>query len=228
MKRRYQLLIIILIGIALTILINSAVIENKITYVAIGDGVSLGMTAYNVVGYSYNDYLVERLDNKNKLQSFNNEYSIQHLTISELNELFEDNALGSKTKIPIKQTIAKGDLLVINIGMDEFIDLSIKNKIDNKRIDKFLEEYELFIKNIRLFYDKDIIIISLYPAYNFNKNLVYEINNGLQRIAVENKTKYLDITAISLNQSYYVDDSSYYMNYQGHKAIYNQLLKITS
>lgn len=227
MKRRYQLLLIIIVGIFLTIFINNTTVENKISYVAIGDGVSLGMTAYNVVGYSYNDYFVENIENKNKLQNYNNEFSIQHLTIEKLNDYLEDNVTGVKSKIPFKQTLAKGDIIIINIGMDEFIDLAIKNKISDAYIEKYIHDYNQFIKNIRTFYDKELIIIGLYPVYNLDKNTIYNINKGLQSIAVDNKSKFLDITAISLNEEYYLDNTSYYMNYKGHKAIYNQLLKIT-
>ena len=226
MKRRYKLLLIIVIGALLTFLINFTVVENKINIVALGDGVALGMTSYNVVGYSYNDYLMEYFDKKNKLGKYNNEFSIQHLSIEELNDLLEDNKSGARSKQPIKQIIAKADTLTIGIGMDEFIDLSIKKRINEDKIATFLNEYAKLLRNIRTYYDKTIIVISLYPAYDFDKNLVYEINREIEKIVVDNKAKFLDITALALNAEYYSEETSYYMNYKGHKAIYNQLLKI--
>lgn len=226
MKRRYKLLLIILFGVIFTILINSTTIENKITLVSIGDGVSLGMTAYEMFGYSYNDYLEEHLTSKNMLQSYNNEFSIEHLTIEELYDILEDNKYGKKTKIPIKQTLAKAEIITLCIGMDEFVDLSIKNKLNEERIEKNLKYYSEVLKNIRLFYDKKIIIVGLYPVYNLDKNTIYDINQKIQSIASTNKAKFLDIMAISMNPEYYVNDISYYMNYKGHKAIFNQLLKL--
>ena len=66
LKRRYKLLLIILIGGALTFLINTTQVKSKIDLVSIGDGLSLGMTPYNVAGNSFNDYIKEYLENKNK------------------------------------------------------------------------------------------------------------------------------------------------------------------
>ena len=57
MKRRYKLLLIIVIGSVLAIVIYFQVHSSKLNLVAIGDGFSLGMTPYNVVGISFNDYL---------------------------------------------------------------------------------------------------------------------------------------------------------------------------
>ena len=129
MKRRYKLLLIILIGAAVTILINCITIKNKIAIVSLGDGLSLGMTSYNVAGPSFNDYLKEYAEEKNILDSYNNEFSQNHLTIHELNELLEDNAVGEFTKTPIKQIIASADILTISIGMDEFADLSLQKNL---------------------------------------------------------------------------------------------------
>ena len=226
MKRRYKLLLIILIGAIFTILINSTSIENKISLVAIGDGVSLGMTAYQMVGYSYNDYLGEYYAGKNMLQSYNNEFSIEHLTMEELYDILEENKVGQKSKVPIKQTLAKADVITINIGMDEFIDLTIKKRLNEDKLEEYLLCYSKILENIRVFYDKEIIVVGLYPIYDLEKNTVYDINQKIQSITSANKAKFLDIMALSLNPEYYVDETSYYMNYKGHKAIYNQLLKL--
>lgn len=226
MKRRYKLILIILIGIILAIVINVITIENKISIVALGDGVALGMTAYNMVGYSYNDYLKEYYENRNTLKDYNNEFSIQHLTIEELDDYLEKNIKGSKTKIPFKQSLAKADIITLNVGMDEFIDYSIKNMLDDKRIDKFIDSYDKFLKTIRTFYDNKIIVIGLYPVYNLEKSTIFDINNRINNIAGKYNAMFLDITAISLNEDYYANNSSYYMNYRGHKAIYKLIYKM--
>ena len=82
MKRRYKLLLIILIGAILTFIINSLRITTKTNFVAIGDGVSIGMTPYNVAGKSFNDYFKEKLELKNDLASYNYDFSYQYLTIN--------------------------------------------------------------------------------------------------------------------------------------------------
>lgn len=226
MKLKYKIAIIVLAGILVTIFINRNTANYKMSLVALGDGVSLGMTSYSMVGYSYNDYLMESIESRHKLQDYNNEFSIEHQTIEDLNEAIEENNKGIKTKVPIKQTIAKAEILTINAGMDEFIDYSIKNKVNEDRIVKYLNEYYTLLKNIRTFYDKEIIIIGLYSVYDLDKNTIYGINQEIAKIALEFKAKFLDISALALNREYYSNDASYYMNYKGHKAIFNQLEKL--
>ena len=180
MKRRYKLLLIIVIGAALTILINFITVKSLVNLVSIGDGFSLGMTPYNVAGPSFNDYLKDKLENKNKLDSYNNEFSKAHLTIHELNEYMEDNTLGKFTRNPIKQTIASADIITLSIGLDEFADLSLQNNLTTEKMENYISEVEKFLQTIREFYDKKIIIIGLYPAYKFDQSDAVEINNSLR------------------------------------------------
>lgn len=219
MKRRYKLLLIIVSGIIITILINSITLKNKITLVSLGDGFSLGMTPYNVAGSSFNDYLKEILDENNKLDEYNNEFSQAHLKIHELNEILEDNTLGKFTRIPIKQTIAKAEILTISIGLDELADASLEGNITIDILENYLKEYNNLLETIRNFYDKKIIIIGLYPAYNFDRNDAIEVNNSLKKLAGEFNSQFLDILPFYLNNEYFLDKTSYYMNYKAHEKI---------
>ena len=219
MKRRYKLLLIIVSGIIITIIINSITLKNKITVVSLGDGFSLGMTPYNVAGSSFNDYLKEILDENNKLDEYNNEFSQAHLKIHELNEILEDNTLGKFTRIPIKQTIAKAEILTISIGLDELADASLEGNITIDILENYLKEYNNLLETIRNFYDKKIIIIGLYPAYNFDRNDAIEVNNSLKKLAGEFNSQFLDILPFYLNNEYFLDKTSYYMNYKAHEKI---------
>lgn len=226
LKRRYKLLLIILIGGAITFLINTTSVKSKIDLVSIGDGLSLGMTPYNVAGNSFNDYIKEYLEKKNKLGSFNNEFSEGHLRIHELNDYLEDNTLGRFTRLPIKQILAKADVITIAIGIDELADISLYEEISTKIIEDYLREMKNLLKTIREFYDKEIVVISLYPAYNFERKDAIEINRGLSKIAAKYNSKYLDIIAYSLNESYFLDKTSYYMNYLAHEHIANEIINM--
>ena len=226
MKRRYKLLIIILVGAALTILINFVTFKNKLNLVSLGDGFSLGMTPYNVAGPSFNDYLKEYLEAKNKLANYNNEFSQAHLKAHELNDNLEDNALGKFTRIPIKQTIASAEILTISIGLDEFADLSIQNNLTSESADNYLKEMDTLLKTIREFYDKKIIIVGLYPAYKFDQKDAVEINTSLKKLAGKYNALFLDILAYYLNESYYLDKTSYYLNYKAHQKISEDLIKM--
>lgn len=228
MKRRYKLILIILFGSALTFLINIITFESQLSLVSLGDGFSLGMTSYNVAGPSFNDYLKENLEKQNKLDSYNNEFSQAHLTIHELNEYLEDNTLGKFTRTPIKQTIASADIITLSIGLDEFADLSLQNGLLTEAMDNYIKEINIFLHNIREFYDKKIIIVGLYPAYKFNQNNAIEVNNMLQKLAGEYNAQFLDIIAYHLNKDYYLNDMSYYLNYKAHKKIAENLAEMVN
>ena len=159
MKLSVKLFIIVLLGTIITLWISFSTSESKINLVTMGDGISLGITSYNVVGVSYNDYLKEVYENKNNLQYYNNEFSKQHMRIDDLMEILEKNVVGEKSKKPIKQILARADIITIGIGMDELIDLSIKNKLDRDAIDQFVSNYRLFLKTLRTFYDREIIVL---------------------------------------------------------------------
>ena len=219
MKRRYKILLIIISGIIITIIINSVTLKNKLTLVSMGDGVSLGMTPYKVAGSSFNDYLKAILEENHKLDEYNNEFSQSHLKIHELNEIIEDNVLGKFTRIPIKQTIAKAEILTICIGMDELADDSLEDNMTIEIIENYLNEYQKLLKTIRTFYDKKIIIIGLYPTYNLEKKDIVEINNSLKKIAGKYNCQFLDILPFYLNAEYFLEKTSYYMNYKAHKKI---------
>lgn len=64
-KRKYKLLIILLISAFLTYLIYFFNKSEKINLVAIGDGISSDETSFNIDDISYNDYLKEYFENKN-------------------------------------------------------------------------------------------------------------------------------------------------------------------
>lgn len=219
MKRRYKLLIIILVGSIITIIINSIKVTDKSYITAIGDGFSLGMTPYNVAGMSFNDYFVDKLEKTNNFDGYNNEFSKVDLTINELNNYLKDNTKGSSTKVPIKQTIAKSDIVTIAIGIDELAHKSLNQEISNLQIDEYLTDYASVLAQIRSFYQEKIIVLSLYPAYNFDKNDTIELNSRLKVICGKYNAFFIDVLAISLNKDYYLDNNSYYMNYKAHKKV---------
>lgn len=226
MKRRYKLLLIIFVGAILTIIINSTSVNSKISLVSLGDGFSLGMTPYSVAGTSFNDYFKEKIEKRHKLDTFNNEFSKEHLTIKELNDYMEQNTLGSFTRVPIKQTLASAEIITIAIGLDEMADKSLVQNITEEQINNYIKEMDILLRTIREFYEKEISVIGLYPAYNFNKKDAIEINSRLQKICGKYNASFIDILALSINEKYYLEKNSYYMNYQAHNEIAKMLYQM--
>ncbi len=226
MKRRYKLLLIIIIGIVITILISYQNPDTKVKIMAISDGIGMGMTPYNIVGISFNDYLANYYEKSSNLSTYNKDFMISHLTIDELKEYLEKNTKGRISNVPIKQTINNSNIITISIGVEQFADLSLRTKDFTKYINKYIEDYKFVLANIRTFYDKEIIILGLYPTFNFSKNDTLIVNRKLEQIALTTNSKFLDLLPISLNKKYYLKANSYYMNYEAHQKIYRDILKI--
>ena len=215
MKRRYKLLIIILLGILITIIINNIQIKNKSSLVSLGDGLSIGMTPYNVAGTSFNDYLKDKLN----IDIYNNEFSYSNQTIHELNEHLSNNTRGKYTKTPINQTIDKASIITLAIGIDELASKSLTEEISLDIINTYIKEINTFLSTIRNYYDKPIIVIGLYPANNLSKKDAIEINSRLKVLCGKHNASFLDIISLSLHEEYYLKKSSYYMNYKAHEHI---------
>ena len=194
-------------------------VTSKSSLTALGDGLSIGMTPYNVVGTSFNDYLKDKL----KIDTYNIEFSYSNQTIHELNEHLSKNAMGKISKVPIKQTIAKSSIITLAIGIDEFASKSLTEEISHELIDTYLIEINNFLTSVRQFYDKDIIVIGLYPANDFAKKDAIEVNSKLKAICGKHNAFFLDILALSLDEKYYLEESSYYINYKAHNKIFKEL-----
>ena len=226
MKRRYKLLIIILIGIGITLFISNLRGPSKTTLTAIGDGFSLGMTSYKIPGSSFNDYLKDYILKRNDLENYNDEFSVLHLRVKDLNDYLEKNVIGKKTHQPLKQIIDKSDIVTIAIGIDEFAEKSLIDKITEDDINNYINEMNKFLKDLREFYNKKIVVIGLYKANNFlEKDAIY-VNELLTKLCGQYNVTFIDVLPISLKEEYYLDTNSYYLNYKAHKKIAKYLYEV--
>lgn len=222
MKRRYQLLLIIIFGTVSAIYLSTVHVTSKINYVAIGDSLAIGTTSSHVIGQSFNDYYKESLDAKKKLGEYNIDFSQSYLNIHTLNEYLNLNKIGCKSEKPIKQIIENASILTIAIGEDEFIDLATKENLQTSLEDKYLKEMKKLLQSIREFYSGPITIIGLYPWQNFKTDDVYKINNNLKKLCISFKASFIDL----LSYSEYTDPENYFLNYIGHQKIASELMAI--
>ena len=132
MKRKYKLLIIILISSILTYLIYFFNKDEKIKLVALGDGIASGETSYNIDGISYNDYLKEYFEDSNQLKNYSSEYSIKNYKIDELIQDIKSNKTKNE-KLNINQLLNKADIITISIGEEELVKLSITKDLKKEK-----------------------------------------------------------------------------------------------
>ena len=216
-----KLLLIAILGTILTFIIYSYTKNDNLTIVSIGDGLSLGMTPYNIKGISYNDYLKEDYKLNHKLKAYY-EFGLPNITLKELIYSLKENTsqIFKNEPIRIKRAIYEADILTLAIGMDELSNLKITNQI---RLE-FKNDFQELINIIKSLNPKKVIVLSLY-----NKNIqdaltINKLNAIIRDITLSNNYTFIDINILIKNE-YYLSPNSYYLNYKGHKTIYKEIKK---
>ena len=218
-----NLILITLLGGILSSIIYFFTQNNEITIMSIGDGLSSGETPYGIEGYSFNDYLKEDYLTIHKLNNYI-EYASRDKTIKELiYEIKENKEITLKNeKIEIKQAINKADILTIAIGMDELANNKITSKIKNE----YLHDLEELFSMINLLNKNKVVIISLYTWGKNDLLTIEKLNASVRDIALTNNFEFVDINKILMNEEYFFQKNSYYINYLGHKRIYEEIKKV--
>lgn len=219
MRRLYKVILILLIGFILTIIIYYYTIPKNLNYLALGDGIASGENAYLIDGNSYNDYFNE--EQYKKIKNYNADFSKKNYKLKELiDDIKNNNQIKGKY---IEQLIHNSNIITIAIGMDELAKFSVTDKLDQDYIKNFLNSYDNLLYLIRKLNDKEVIILGLYRANNLKESDIILINSQLKDIAKKYNSKYIDISELLKDKSYFLKDNSYYFDYNAHYKIYQML-----
>ena len=215
------IILTVLIGSILAFLIFKVTYHEEINILALGDGLALGETAFNVRGYSFNDYLKDYYEENTNLKEYITEFASKRETTSSLLLKITTNYTLESSNISITQAIAKAQVLTLAIGMDE---LNLEEEITSPIIAKYLTNIEKIIQLIKIYNKKSIIVIGIYETPKISPEKASEINNNLQALCSSQDVTYIDISSVSKQESFFFTPKSYYLNYQGHRYIYEQIL----
>ena len=122
----------------------------------------------------------------------------------------------------LKQAISKADILTIAIGMDELANIKINRTIK----EEFLHDMEELLSMIKMLNQYKVIVIGLYTWDKNDFLTIEKINASIRDIALTNGFEFLDINKIMMDKNYYLTIDSYYINYLGHKRIYEEMKKM--
>lgn len=219
-----KIIAIALLGGILSVIIYFFTQSNELTLTSLGDGLSIGMTPYGIEGKSFNDYLTDDLEATHKLKEYTHEFSNAGKTVKELiYEIKENKSLTIKEKnIEIKQAINNADILTIAIGMDELANSKITREIK----EEYLHDMKELLSMIKMLNNNKVIVISLYTWGKNDLLTIEKINASLRDITLTNNFLFIDINKILMNKNYYLNKESYYINYLGHKSIYEEIKKM--
>ncbi|MCI9280073.1 MAG: hypothetical protein HFJ02_04675 [Bacilli bacterium] len=218
---KYKILIIIIIGTLLTSIIYITTREEKKTFLAIGDGLSSGMTALNVSGYNYNDYLFDALKKEENLKSYYHFHEVDETASSLLTKI--NNNVPLNNTLTIKQAIKEAYMITLHIGMDELNNYARKHYLDSTKITAYLNKYEEIMKIIAHLNNKKIFVLGLFPTNLVNKNKIEKINQELKRLAEKYHFYYVEIIDIINDENYFTFKKNYYPNYKGQEYIFKEI-----
>lgn len=219
---RKKIILTILVGSVLTFFIYKIFYHEDMNIMTLGDGVGTGLTAYNVKGYSYNDYLKDYYEKNSILKEYITEFSNAEETTETLILKLQNNYTLESTGLSITQAISKAKILTVSIGMNE---LSHKMEIETEEIETYINNIEKIFKLLRIYNKKEIFLTSLYETSFLNNTKVTEINNRLKQLCDTYQVHYIDITDILKNKEYIFNNTSFYFNYRGHRNISEEILK---
>ena len=219
---RKKIILTILVGSVLTFFIYKIFYHEDMNIMTLGDGVGTGLTAYNVKGYSYNDYLKDYYEKNSILKEYITDFSNAEETTETLILKLQNNYTLESTGLSITQAISKAKILTVSIGMNE---LSHKMEIETEEIETYLNNIEKILKLLRIYNKKEIFLTSIYETSFLNNTKVTEINNRLKQLCNAYQVHFIDITNILKNKEYIFNNTSFYFNYRGHRYISEEILK---
>ena len=146
---------------------------DKITYISIGDSLSVGIDSNGNTNYGYSNYLANYLKDKDLLKSYNNYFSTSGTRIIDLKNKLETNWTIKKDgkSLSLKKCLREAELVTLSVGMDDILTeltlstVSVEN-LSNKEIttivDKTIDELDSLFKELRKYAKEDIIFIGFY------------------------------------------------------------------
>ncbi len=224
MRRKYQLLLIILTSVIIAYFIFISNRESKINIVALGDGIASGETSYNIDGISYNDYLKEYFESKRLLKNYNNSYAYENYKIENIINDLNNNEKNPQDDLNIKQLVHQADIVTVAFGEEELVKMALTNDLNEDAIKKFLSDYEKLIYMLKDITEGKIIIIGFYENVFLNASNVIILNSEIANIAIKYDAIFINISDLVLNRDYYVDKKSYYFNYKAHEIISDMII----
>ena len=194
---------------------------DKITYISIGDSLSVGIDSNGNTNYGYSNYLANYLKDKDLLKSYNNYFSTSGTRIIDLKNKLEKNWTIKKDgkSLSLKKCLREAELVTLSVGMDNILTeltlstVSVEN-LSNKEIttivDKTIEDLDSLFKELRKYAKEDIIFIGFYnplgeetlTAERLYTYLITKTKNLCKTYDIE----YLDIYNLFKKNKDYIDN----------------------
>lgn len=204
---------ILILGIVVLsiFIIYLTTIDKKVYYLSLGDQIALGMTQEGYYEKSYTEYIKEYLKNKNKLETYINDYQTQGYRITDLiNDINKNKEIEESNKT-IKNTLIKADLITISIGNNDILSKIGEMKLTRinyknlyKNINTIIEDLDNLLKLIREYSKEDIILTGIYINTNNDElnDIIEYANEKFKETSNKYNIIYIDMLEHLKSQEY--------------------------
>ncbi len=175
--------------------------------------------------YTYDVYVKEYLESKNKLEKYINSFTTQDDRVTDLIYTIEENKFIqiNERKQTIKNALIKADLVTLFIGLN---DINYKVGYSNmgelyEYADSFLGDMSKLLELIREYCKEDVIILGYYNTYgSYYDEYFNYINRELSLLAQKYKMEFIEIDDI-----YDIDNhvESIWMNEEENQQVYSKI-----
>lgn len=194
---------------------------DKITYISIGDSLSVGIDSNGNTNYGYSNYLANYLEDKDLLKSYNNYFSTSGTRIIDLKNKLETNWTIKKDSksLSLKKSLREAELVTLSVGMDDILtELTLSTvsveKLSNKEIttivDKTVDELDSLFKELRKYAKEDIIFIGFYNPLEeetlTTERLYTYLTTKTKELTKTYNIEYLDIYNLFKKNKDYIDN----------------------
>lgn len=176
-------------------------IDKSISYVAIGDFLTVGVTADKEENYSFADYVNKYLEEQNVVEEYINDFADNTYRTTDLIRNIKDNKkvlVGDKERT-LKNVLIKADLLTVSIGTNDVISIMSSESSNSNfydYLDSILIDMDELFSLLRQYCKEDIIVIGYYNPYYGNKkyNSAFSyMNTKVNYLSQKYNIKYVDI-----------------------------------
>lgn len=213
-------IIFILILFLSCYLIYTLTINNKLSYLSLGDALSKDNT--------YTFYLKEYLESKNKLLSYNTTYTDDDYRITDLLRIIEYNEEEKVEGKPlsIHKLLKEADIITLSVGMNElYYKLTINNDDIYSYIDEMMEDMSKLLHEINKYNHKQVFVLGYYNITNNNQDIFNYANIKLKELCTKEGYTYIPLDNILNDSIYFINKDKIYPNKLGYQQIYKIIVE---
>lgn len=196
---KFKIALFFCIVILSVFLIYLTTLNKDITYVSLGDFLSVGVSS-NGEDYGYSDYVNSYLKENHKVSLYTKDFSSGNARTTDLLRDIKENKsiIINKKARSLKNILIKADLLTVSVGMNDILSVMETENIDNiyDYLDTILVDMEEFFSVLRQYCKEDIIFIGFYNPYYGNKfydSCISYMNTKASYLAEKYNINYVDI-----------------------------------